>query len=163
MTTATTGREPGTVSPDPTEEPLETRADDPEARTPVKVVVQVPCLNEEETLPLVLDSIPRSIPGVDSIEVIIIDDGSTDRTREVAEEHGVDHVIVHRRTMGLARSFHDGVALALELGADILVNTDGDNQYPQGRIPDLVQPILDGTAEIVIADRQTGSSSTSPR
>jgi glycosyltransferase involved in cell wall biosynthesis len=120
-------------------------------------MVQIPCLNEEETLPLVLKSIPGHIPGVDTIELIVIDDGSTDGTRAVAEEFGVDHVIVHRRTMGLARSFHDGVALALEHGADILINTDGDNQYPQDRIPDLVGPILAGTAEIVIADRQTAS------
>ena len=120
-------------------------------------MVQIPCLNEEETLPLVLKSIPGHIRGVDTIELIVIDDGSTDGTRAVAEEFGVDHVIVHRRTMGLARSFHDGVALALEHGADILINTDGDNQYPQDRIPDLVGPILAGTAEIVIADRQTAS------
>jgi len=122
-------------------------------------MVQIPCLNEEETLPLVLKSIPGHIPGVDTIELIVIDDGSTDGTRAVAEEFGVDHVIVHRRTMGLARSFHDGVALALEHGADILINTDGDNQYPQDRIPDLVAPILAGTAEIVIADRQTATIS----
>jgi glycosyltransferase involved in cell wall biosynthesis len=129
---------------------------DPSA-APIKVFVQIPCLNEEATLPLVLQSIPRSLPGIASVEVIVIDDGSTDATTEVAQRFGVEHIIVHKRTMGLARSFHDGVTLALELGADVLVNTDGDNQYPQDRIPDLVEPIVDGTADIVIADRQTAT------
>jgi len=120
----------------------------------VKLVVQVPCLNEEETLPLVLSTIPKEIPGIDEIIVLIIDDGSTDRTVEVAREHGVTEFVHHARNRGLGRSFHDGVQRALELGADIVVNTDGDNQYPQERIGDLVQPILRGEAEIVIADRQ---------
>jgi glycosyltransferase involved in cell wall biosynthesis len=114
----------------------------------------VPCLNEEETLPLVLESIPKEIPGIDEIIVLIIDDGSSDRTVEVAESHGVTHFVRHARNRGLGRSFHDGVQRALELGADIVVNTDGDNQYPQGRIADLVQPIIAGEADIVIADRQ---------
>jgi glycosyltransferase involved in cell wall biosynthesis len=86
---------------------------------------------------------------------MIIDDGSRDRTVEVAKKLGVTHIVQHTRNMGLARSFRDGVTHALELGADIVVNTDGDNQYPQEKIPELVQPILDGKAEIVIADRQT--------
>jgi glycosyltransferase involved in cell wall biosynthesis len=120
----------------------------------MRLVVQVPCLNEEETLPLVLSSIPKQIPGIDEILVLIIDDGSTDRTIEVAKEHGVTHFVRHARNRGLGRSFHDGVQRALELGADIVVNTDGDNQYPQERIADLVQPILEGRADIVIADRQ---------
>ena len=120
----------------------------------MKLVVQVPCLNEEETLPLVLSTIPKEIPGIDEIIVLIIDDGSTDRTVEVAREHGVTEFVHHARNRGLGRSFHDGVQRALELGADIVVNTDGDNQYPQERIGDLVRPILDGDAEIVIADRQ---------
>lgn len=120
----------------------------------MKVVVQVPCLNEEETLPLVLNSIPKKIPNVDSVEVLIIDDGSTDKTVEIAKKHGVKHFVYHRRNRGLARSFQDGVLKALEMGADIVVNTDGDNQYPQERIADLVQPIIRGEAEIVIADRQ---------
>lgn len=121
----------------------------------MKVFVQVPCLNEEETLPLVLESIPRQIPGVDDIEILIIDDGSTDRTIEVAKAHGVTHFVRHARNMGLARSFRDGVDYALAHGADIVVNTDGDNQYPQDRIGDLVTPIVEGRADIVIADRQT--------
>ncbi len=120
----------------------------------MKLVVQVPCLNEEVTLPLVLESIPKKIPGIDEIVILIIDDGSTDRTVEVAKAHGVTHFVTHARNRGLGRSFHDGVQRALELGADIVVNTDGDNQYPQARIADLVQPIISGAAEIVIADRQ---------
>ena len=121
---------------------------------PVRLVVQIPCLNEEQTLPAVLRSIPATIPGIDEIIVLVIDDGSTDRTVEVARAHGVTQFVHHARNRGLGRSFHDGVQRALELGADVLVNTDGDNQYPQDRIPDLVAPILAGRADIVIADRQ---------
>ncbi|MCA1713201.1 MAG: glycosyltransferase family 2 protein [Actinobacteria bacterium] len=120
----------------------------------MRLVVQIPCLNEEETLPAVLSTIPTSIPGIDEILVLVIDDGSTDRTIEIAEQHGVTHFVRHARNRGLGRSFHDGVQRALELGADIVVNTDGDNQYPQERIGDLVQPILAGRADVVIADRQ---------
>ncbi len=101
-----------------------------------------------------LKSIPRRIPGIDEIIVLIIDDGSSDRTVEVARAHGVREFVHHTRNQGLGRSFHDGVARALELGADILVTTDGDNQYPQQRIADLVQPIVARTADVVIADRQ---------
>lgn len=121
----------------------------------MRLFVQVPCLNEEATLPLVLATIPREIPGVDEIHILIIDDGSTDRTVDVARELGVEHFVFHTRNMGLARSFRDGVDYALQHGADIVVNTDGDNQYPQERIADLVQPILRGEADIVIGDRQT--------
>ena len=121
----------------------------------MKVFVQIPCLNEEQTLPLVLDTIPKELPGVDSVEVLIIDDGSTDRTVEVAKEHGVKHFVRHARNMGLARSFRDGVDYALAHGADIVVNTDGDNQYKQERIADLVAPVVAGEADIAIADRQT--------
>lgn len=121
----------------------------------MKVFIQVPCLNEEETLPAVLKSIPTQIDGVDEIEVLIVDDGSSDRTIEVAREHGVTHFVRHTRNMGLARSFRDGVDYALAHGADIVVNTDGDNQYPQDRIGDLVKPILAGEVDIVVADRQT--------
>jgi glycosyltransferase involved in cell wall biosynthesis len=122
---------------------------------PITLVVQIPCLNEEATLALVIDSIPKSIPGVHKIIVLVIDDGSTDKTVEVARTHGVEHFVHHVRNMGLGRSFHDGVEKALELGADIIVNTDGDNQYPQAKIAELVKPILDNQADIVIADRQT--------
>ncbi len=123
----------------------------------MKLFIQVPCLNEEQTLPLVLESIPDSIDGIDEIHILIINDGSTDRTVEVAKEHGVTHFVHHTRNMGLARSFRDGVEYALAHGADIVVNTDGDNQYPQSRIGDLVAPILAGRADIVIGDRQTQS------
>jgi glycosyltransferase involved in cell wall biosynthesis len=121
----------------------------------MKLVVQIPCLNEEATLPLVLQSIPKKIAGIDEITVLVIDDGSTDKTVEVARKHGVTHFVHHVRNQGLGRSFHDGIFKALELGADIVVNTDGDNQYPQERTGDLVQPIIRGEADIVIADRQT--------
>jgi len=120
----------------------------------LRLVVQIPCLNEEQTLPAVLTSIPTHIEGIDEIVVLVIDDGSTDGTVEVARAHGVTQFVHHAGTRGLGRSFHDGVQRALELGADIVVNTDGDNQYPQERIADLVAPIVAGTADMVIADRQ---------
>ncbi len=121
----------------------------------MKVFIQIPCLNEETTLPLVFETMPKTLPGVDEVEWLIIDDGSTDATIEVAKKLGVKHFVRHRRNMGLARSFRDGVDYALKHGADIVVNTDGDNQYPQDRIKDLIKPILDGEADIVIGDRQT--------
>ncbi|HSW37106.1 MAG TPA: glycosyltransferase family 2 protein [Candidatus Saccharimonadales bacterium] len=120
----------------------------------MKLVIQIPCLNEESTLPLVLKSVPSRISGVDEIETLVIDDGSTDQTVQIARDHGVSQFVVHRRTRGLGRSFHDGIERALQLGADIVVNTDGDNQYPQDRIADLIRPILEGRADIVVADRQ---------
>ncbi|PFG20364.1 glycosyltransferase family 2 protein [Serinibacter salmoneus] len=120
----------------------------------MKLVVQVPCLNEEATLATVLGGVPRSLPGVDEIQLLVIDDGSTDRTGEIARAHGA-HVVRHTRPMGLAKSFRDGIDWALANGADIVVNTDGDNQYPQERIGDLVAPVVAGEADIVIGDRQT--------
>lgn len=121
----------------------------------MKVFVQIPCYNEEATLPSVLESIPKKIKGVDSLEVLIIDDGSTDKTVEIAKKYGVKHFVFHRGNQGLATGFRNGVDYALRHGADIVVNTDGDNQYPQARIGDLVQPIIKGEADIVIGDRQT--------
>lgn len=121
----------------------------------MKLVVQIPCLNEEASLGEVIDSIPRQIDGFDSLEIVVIDDGSTDRTIEVARAHGVDQIIRHRSTRGLAEAFRSGVDYALTHGADVLVNTDGDNQYPQADIPKLVAPIASGGADIVIGDRRT--------
>ena len=121
----------------------------------MKLIIQIPCLNEAQTLPLVLAEIPKKIQGIDSIEVLIIDDGCSDETVAVAQQHGVTHIVHHAKKQGLARAFHDGVLRSLELGADIVVNTDGDNQYPGAYIADLVQPIINGQADIVIADRQT--------
>jgi glycosyltransferase involved in cell wall biosynthesis len=121
----------------------------------VKVVVQIPCLNEADTLPLVFEKMPRRVPGIDCIEFVVIDDGSCDGTSDVASRLGVHHIIRHTRNMGLGQSFHDGALTALELGADILVNTDGDNQYPSEVIPELIRPIQEGWADIVVADRQT--------
>ncbi len=121
----------------------------------MKLVVQCSCLNEEKTLGTVLEQIPKQIAGIDSIEVVIVDDGSTDQTIAVAKQHGVRHFVLHPATQGLARGFKDAVEKSLAIGADIIVHTDGDNQYPGDRIPDLVAPILAGRADMVIADRQT--------
>lgn len=121
----------------------------------MKLVVFIPCLNEEATLPVVLKSIPKKIPGIDDIDVVVVDDGSTDKTVGVAKQHGVKHFVNHPTKRGLAHSFRDGLRAALELGADVIVLTDGDNQYPQDRIPDLIEPIVAGKADVVIADRQT--------
>lgn len=120
----------------------------------MKLVIMIPCLNEETTLPLVFETMPKTIKGIDEIVVLVIDDGSTDKTVEVAKRLGVREFVHHAKNRGLAHSLRDGIQRALELGADILVLTDGDNQYPQERIPDLIKPILEGKADTVIADRQ---------
>jgi glycosyltransferase involved in cell wall biosynthesis len=122
----------------------------------MKLIVQIPCLDEEATLPETLRVIPRQIPGIDLVEVLVIDDGSTDRTSQVAREHGADHIVRFTRRKGLAAGFMAGLDASLRLGADIIVNTDADNQYPADAIPQLVQPILRGEADLVIGDRGVG-------
>ncbi len=121
----------------------------------MKLIVQIPCYNEEHTLPATVADIPRKIPGVDVVEVLIIDDGSSDRTVEVAKAIGVDHIIRNKRNVGLARTFRTGLDACIARGADIIVNTDGDNQYAGWDIPKLIQPILDGKVDVVVGDRQT--------
>lgn len=118
-----------------------------------KLIIQIPCYNEEAALGITLSSLPREIPGIDVIEWLIIDDGSTDRTVEVARSHGVDHVIHLPRNQGLARAFMSGLEACLKAGADIIVNTDADNQYCADDIPGLIEPILSGKAEIVVGAR----------
>jgi glycosyltransferase involved in cell wall biosynthesis len=119
----------------------------------MKVIVQIPCLNEQDTLPATLRDIPREIEGVDKIEILVIDDGSMDRTVEVAREHGVDHIVRLNKTQGLAKAFTAGLEASLRLGADIIVNTDADNQYRGADIPNLISPVLKGEADIVIGCR----------
>ena len=122
----------------------------------MKLIVQIPCLNEETTLPETLRAIPRSIPGVDAVEVLVIDDGSTDRTACVAREHGADHIVRFTRRKGLAAGFMAGLDASLRLGADVIVNTDADAQYAGSEIPRLIAPILAGEADMVIGDREVG-------
>ncbi|MCR9136748.1 MAG: glycosyltransferase family 2 protein [Alphaproteobacteria bacterium] len=125
----------------------------------MKLIVQIPCYNEEATLAQTVADIPKIIDNIDVVEILVIDDGSTDGTVEVAHQAGVDHIVSNTTNKGLARSFAKGIDACLERGADIIVNTDGDNQYAGRSIPDLVQPILQGRADIVIGDRNTDSIS----
>ncbi|MFO7674729.1 MAG: glycosyltransferase family 2 protein [bacterium] len=119
----------------------------------MKLIIQIPCYNEEATLPAVLADLPREIPGVAAVETLVIDDGSTDRTVAVAHELGVDHIVRLGRNRGLATAFRAGVEACLALGADIVVNTDGDNQYCGADVPALVAPVLAREAEIVVGER----------
>ena len=119
----------------------------------MKLIVNINCHNEEQTLPQVLESIPMELPGISEIIVQIIDDGSTDETAAIARRYGA-MLIQHKRNRGLGHAFKTGVEAAVSSGCDILVNTDGDNQYPAAYIPDLIQPILDAQADIVIANRE---------
>ena len=119
----------------------------------MKLIIQIPCLNEEEVLPETLTALPRQVPGFDVVEWLVIDDGSKDATVKVARRHGVDHIVSHKRTKGLARAFMTGLNECLRVGADVIVNTDGDNQYVAADIPKLVAPIVNSEADIVVGAR----------
>jgi len=119
-----------------------------------KLIIQIPCYNEEETLGITLATLPRELPGVDTVEWLIVNDGSTDRTVEVAQANGVDHIVNFRHNQGLAKAFLAGIEACLKANADIIVNTDADNQYCADDIPKLIEPILLGKAEIVVGARQ---------
>lgn len=123
-----------------------------------KLIIQIPCFNEARSLPETLVALPRKVPGIDRIEVLVIDDGSSDGTAEVAARWGVDHIERHRTNRGLAAAFRTGVQRALDEGADIIVNTDADNQYEGADIAKLVAPILEGRADVVIGDRGVGAN-----
>jgi glycosyltransferase involved in cell wall biosynthesis len=120
----------------------------------MKLIIQIPCFNEEQTLPLVLADLPRELEGFDVVEWLIIDDGSSDRTIDVARENGVHHIIRLTNNKGLATGWQAGLDACLKLGADVIVNTDGDNQYDGKDVPKLVAPILDGSADMVVGNRQ---------
>lgn len=119
----------------------------------MKLILQIPCLNEEATLPATVADLPREVPGFATVEWLVIDDGSTDRTAEVARELGVDHIVRFTSNKGLATAFQVGLDAALKLGADVIVNLDADNQYSARSIPDLVAPIVRGEADFVVGDR----------
>jgi glycosyltransferase involved in cell wall biosynthesis len=128
------------------------------ARLPLmKLIIQIPCFNEERQLPTTLERLPREVPGFDAVEWLIIDDGSSDRTVEVAREHGVDHIVRLTNHKGLAAAFQAGLDAGLKLGAEVIVNTDADNQYEGADIPKLVGPILRGEADMVVGDRQVST------
>jgi glycosyltransferase involved in cell wall biosynthesis len=120
----------------------------------MKLIIQIPCKDEEEQLPQTLAALPRDVPGLDEVEWLVVDDGSTDRTVEVARAHGVDHIVRLTNNKGLAAAFEAGLDACLKLGADVVVNTDADNQYDARDIPKLVEPIVTGRADMVIGDRE---------
>lgn len=122
----------------------------------MKLIIQIPCFNEAETLPIALQALPRQVPGFNRVEWLVVDDGSTDGTAEVAARHGVDHVIRHTRNRGLAQAFMTGLDACLRLGADVIVNTDADNQYNADDIPALTMPVITGRADIVVGARPIG-------
>jgi len=119
----------------------------------MKLVIQIPCLNEEEHLTGTINDLPKEIPGVDEIEILVIDDGSSDNTSGVARKCGVKRIVRFRRRQGLATAFKTGLDTSLSMGADIIVNTDADNQYKGEDIPALIKPILDGKADMVVGTR----------
>jgi glycosyltransferase involved in cell wall biosynthesis len=120
----------------------------------MKLIIQIPCLDEEATLPATIADLPREIPGIDEVELLVVDDGSTDRTVEVARECGVDHIVRLTNNKGLAAGFQAGLDACLKLGADVVVNTDADNQYRGSDVQKLVAPIVAGEADMVVGDRQ---------
>ena len=126
----------------------------------MKLVIQLPCFNEETTLPEAFEGLPRQIPGFDEVDYLIIDDGSTDNTSDVARSLGIQHIVRFNGNRGLARGFMAGIDACLRLGADVIVNTDADNQYDPACIPELVRPILEGKADMVIGDRQVDTISS---
>ena len=121
----------------------------------MKLIIQIPCLNEESTLPVTIRDIPRKIQGISKVEILIIDDGSTDRTVDIAKSLGVDHIVRFPKNKGLAEAFKAGIDASLKLGADIIVNTDADNQYKGSDIPKLIAPILRGEYDMIVGDRKT--------
>jgi glycosyltransferase involved in cell wall biosynthesis len=123
----------------------------------MKLIIQIPALDEEEHLPVALAALPRELPGVDEVEWLVIDDGSTDRTIEVARESGVDHIVRLTNNKGLATAFQAGLDACLKLGADVVVNTDADNQYDARDIPALIDPILAGKADMVVGNREVAT------
>lgn len=125
----------------------------------MKLIIQIPCYNEAQVLPQTVQALPRQISGIDMIEFLVIDDGSSDNTSEIARQIGVQHVVSLPNHVGLAASFMAGLEAALKLGADIIVNTDADNQYHADDIQHLVKPIIEGQADIVVGDRQIATLS----
>jgi glycosyltransferase involved in cell wall biosynthesis len=123
----------------------------------MKLIIQIPCLNEEATLPETIAALPRQVDGIEEVELLVIDDGSTDRTVEVARECGVEHIVRLTNNRGLAAAFQAGLDACLKLGADVVVNTDADNQYSGADVPKLVAPILAGEADMVVGDRRVAS------
>jgi glycosyltransferase involved in cell wall biosynthesis len=129
----------------------------------MKLIITIPAYNEESSIGKVIKEIPREIEGINNIQILVINDGSTDHTSEVAIQAGADKIFSHKHNMGLAKTFRDGLNEALEMGADIIVNTDADFQYNGAEIPKLIKPILEGRADIVLGDRQVEHLDHMPR
>jgi glycosyltransferase involved in cell wall biosynthesis len=123
----------------------------------MKLIIQIPCFNEARQLPVTLANLPRKVDGFDAVEWLVVDDGSTDQTIEVARKHGVDHIVRLTNHKGLAAAFQAGIDAGLKLGADVIVNTDADNQYEGADVPKLVEPIVRGAADMVVGDRQVAA------